>query len=47
MELTASLAELLEEREHLLEIAQWRFGSPATAERVVQETYRRRYALPP
>ncbi|TDD30023.1 hypothetical protein E1218_02545 [Kribbella turkmenica] len=47
MEVTASLAELLEEREHLLEIAQWRFGSPATAERVVQETYRRWYALAP
>lgn len=47
MEVTATLAELLEEREHLLEIAQWRFGSPATAERVVQETYRRWYALDP
>ncbi|WP_433165349.1 hypothetical protein [Kribbella sp. CA-247076] len=47
MEVTASLAELLEEREHLLEIAQWRFGSRATAEQVVQETYRRWYALAP
>jgi hypothetical protein len=42
-----TLAELLDEREHLLEIARWRFGSPATADRVVQETYRRWYALDP
>jgi RNA polymerase sigma-70 factor, ECF subfamily len=39
-----TLAELLDEREHLLEIARWRFGS---ADRVVQETYRRWYALDP
>jgi len=47
MEAVESLAELLDEREHLLEIARWRFGSPATADRVVQETYRRWYALDP
>jgi hypothetical protein len=39
-----TLAELLDEREHLLEIARWRSGS---ADRVVQETYRRWYALDP
>jgi hypothetical protein len=42
-----TLTELLEEREQLLEIARWRSGSPATADRVVQETYRRWYALDP
>ncbi|MFG1820316.1 hypothetical protein ACGFIF_41615 [Kribbella sp. NPDC049174] len=47
METVESLAELLDEREHLLEIARWRFGSPATADRIVQETYRRWYALDP
>ncbi|MGI5286361.1 hypothetical protein ACQEVF_23885 [Nonomuraea polychroma] len=40
-----SLAELLEERQHLLKIALWMFGSAVTAERIVQETYRRGYAL--
>lgn len=39
-----TLAELLDEREHLLEIARWRFGP---ADRVVQETYRRWHALDP
>jgi RNA polymerase sigma-70 factor (ECF subfamily) len=40
-----SLAEMLDERRHLLEIALWMFGSAATADRIVQETYRRWYAL--
>ncbi|MGP3961986.1 hypothetical protein ACTWPT_38965 [Nonomuraea sp. 3N208] len=40
-----SLAEMLDERQHLLEIALWMFGSPVTADRIVQETYRRWYAL--
>jgi RNA polymerase sigma-70 factor (ECF subfamily) len=40
-----SLAEMLDEREHLLDIALWMFGSTETAERIVQETYRRWYAL--
>ncbi len=47
METVESLADLLDEREHLLEIARWRFGSGGTADRVVQETYRRWYALDP
>ncbi|GAA3592883.1 RNA polymerase sigma factor [Nonomuraea rosea] len=40
-----TLAEMLDERQHLLEIARWMFGSPVTADRIVQETYRRWYAL--
>jgi RNA polymerase sigma-70 factor (ECF subfamily) len=40
----ASLAEMLDERRHLLEIAEWMFGA-ATADQVVHETYRRWYAL--
>ncbi|MEU6998721.1 hypothetical protein [Nonomuraea sp. NPDC046570] len=40
-----SLAEMLDERQHLLEIALWMFGSEVTADHVVQETYRRWYAL--
>ncbi|MEV0388496.1 nuclear transport factor 2 family protein [Nonomuraea sp. NPDC050643] len=40
-----SLAEMLDERQHLLDIALWMFGSAATAERIVHETYRRWYAL--
>ncbi|GAA1281855.1 hypothetical protein Psi02_38010 [Planotetraspora silvatica] len=40
-----SLAEMLDERRHLLEIALWMFGSAATADLIVQETYRRWYAL--
>jgi RNA polymerase sigma-70 factor, ECF subfamily len=40
-----SLAEMLDERQHLLEIALWIFGSAATADRIVQETYRRWYDL--
>ncbi|MEU7855897.1 hypothetical protein [Nonomuraea sp. NPDC049141] len=40
-----TLAEMLDERQHLLEIALWMFGSEITADRIVQETYRRWYAL--
>jgi RNA polymerase sigma-70 factor (ECF subfamily) len=40
-----SLAEMLDERQHLLEIALWIFGSATTADRIVQETYHRWYAL--
>ncbi|MFI9839202.1 hypothetical protein ACIHFD_19355 [Nonomuraea sp. NPDC051941] len=40
-----TLAEMLDERQHLLEIALWMFGSESTADRIVQETYRRWYAL--
>jgi RNA polymerase sigma-70 factor (ECF subfamily) len=40
----ASLAEMLDERRHLLEIATWMFGA-ATADEIVQETYRRWYTL--
>ncbi len=40
-----TLAEMLDERQHLLEIALWMFGSEVTADRIVQETYRRWYAL--
>ncbi|MEV1244269.1 hypothetical protein ACIBO2_37165 [Nonomuraea sp. NPDC050022] len=36
---------MLDERQHLLEIALWMFGSDTTADHVVQETYRRWYAL--
>ncbi|MFI6677211.1 nuclear transport factor 2 family protein [Kribbella sp. NPDC050470] len=41
----ASLADMLDERRHLLEIALWIFGSAATADWIVQETYRRWYDL--
>lgn len=40
-----SLAEMLDERRHLLGIAMWLFDSAGTAEWLVQETYRRWYAL--
>ncbi|MFI7108188.1 sigma factor [Nonomuraea sp. NPDC050227] len=40
-----SLAEMLDERQHLLGIALSMFGSDTTADHVVQETYRRWYAL--
>ncbi|MGW7477061.1 hypothetical protein ACWGH8_00585 [Nonomuraea muscovyensis] len=40
-----SLAEMLDERQHLLGIALCMFGSDTTADHVVQETYRRWYAL--
>ncbi|GAA0250374.1 RNA polymerase sigma factor [Actinomadura nitritigenes] len=41
---TVSLAEMLDERRHLLDIAEWMFGADA-ADRIVHETYRRWYAL--
>ncbi|MFB4299842.1 hypothetical protein [Actinomadura sp. NTSP31] len=41
---TVSLAEMLDERRHLLDVAEWMFG-PDAADRVVHETYRRWYAL--
>lgn len=40
-----TIAEMLDERHHLLEIALWMFGSAATADEIVHETYRRWYAL--
>lgn len=43
--MSESLAELLDERRHLLDIAMWLFESAGTAEWLVQETYRRWYAL--
>jgi hypothetical protein len=42
---SVSLAELLDERRHLLDIAMWLFDSAGTADWLVQETYRRWYAL--
>ncbi|ROO85379.1 RNA polymerase sigma-70 factor (ECF subfamily) [Actinocorallia herbida] len=39
-----SLAEMLDERRHLLEIATWLFD-PAAADEIVHATYRRWYAL--
>ncbi|MGW3771943.1 nuclear transport factor 2 family protein [Actinomadura verrucosospora] len=41
----ASLAEMLDERRHLVDIATWMFGSATAAEEIVQETYRRWYVL--
>ena len=43
--MSESLAELLDERRHLLDIALWLFDSAGTAEWLVRETYRRWYAL--
>ncbi len=40
-----SLAELLDERGHLLGIATWMFDSAEIAENIVQETHRRWYSL--
>jgi RNA polymerase sigma-70 factor, ECF subfamily len=40
------IAELLDERRHLLDVAHWMLGSPGEAESVVDETYRRWYGLP-
>ncbi|WP_083949941.1 sigma factor [Herbidospora yilanensis] len=40
-----SLAEMLDERRHLIDIATWLFGSETAADQIVQETYRRWYAL--
>jgi RNA polymerase sigma-70 factor (ECF subfamily) len=42
----APIAELLEERRYLLDVAYWMLGSPSEAESVVDETYRRWYRLP-
>ncbi|MFI6492346.1 hypothetical protein [Streptomyces sp. NPDC050564] len=39
------IAELLEERRYLLDVAYWMLGSPREAESVVDETYRRWYGL--
>jgi RNA polymerase sigma-70 factor (ECF subfamily) len=39
------IAELLDERRHLLDVASWMLGSPNEAEGVVDETYRRWYGL--
>ncbi|HEU5024218.1 MAG TPA: hypothetical protein VFV01_04800 [Spirillospora sp.] len=41
---TVSLAEMLDERRHLLDLAEGMFGADA-ADRIVHETYRRWYAL--
>jgi hypothetical protein len=41
---TVSLAEMLDERRHLLDISEWMFGTDV-ADRIVHETYRRWYAL--
>ncbi|MGW3629961.1 RNA polymerase subunit sigma [Streptomyces sp. NPDC005122] len=40
------LAELLDERRYLLDVACWMLGGAGAAERVVDETYRRWYGLP-
>ncbi|MFJ8787748.1 RNA polymerase subunit sigma [Streptomyces sp. NPDC102462] len=40
------IAELLDERRHLLDVAHWMLGDGSAAESVVDETYRRWYALP-
>ncbi|MEU9291780.1 RNA polymerase subunit sigma, partial [Streptomyces sp. NPDC048275] len=39
------IAELLDERRYLLDVAYWMLGSPGEAESVVDETYRRWYGL--
>jgi len=39
------IAELLDERRYLLDVAFWMLGSPREAERVVDEAYRRWYGL--
>ncbi|WP_033324226.1 RNA polymerase sigma factor [Streptomyces yerevanensis] len=39
------LAELLDERRHLVEVAHWMLGSRVTAERVADEAYREWYGL--
>ncbi|WP_028803987.1 RNA polymerase sigma factor [Streptomyces sp. 142MFCol3.1] len=40
------IVELLDERRHLLDVAQWMLGSSTEAESVIDETYRRWYGLP-
>jgi RNA polymerase sigma-70 factor (ECF subfamily) len=42
---TVPIAELLDERRHLLEVAHWMLGSPVAAERVIDEAYREWYGL--
>ncbi|MFJ2374575.1 RNA polymerase subunit sigma [Streptomyces sp. NPDC087769] len=39
------IADLLEERRHLLDVAYWMLGSGGVAESVIDETYRRWYGL--
>ncbi|GLX96521.1 sigma factor [Herbidospora sp. NBRC 101105] len=43
--MTDSLTEMLDERRHLIDVATWLFGSETAADQIVQETYRRWYAL--
>ncbi|WP_369275002.1 RNA polymerase subunit sigma [Streptomyces sp. R11] len=43
---TVPIAELLDERRHLLHVAYWMLGSSRAAERVIDETYRRWFELP-
>ncbi|MCQ4199584.1 RNA polymerase subunit sigma [Streptomyces coelicoflavus] len=42
---TTPLAELLDERQHLIDVARWMLGTGPTAEEAVTETYRRWYGL--
>ncbi|MGX1267950.1 RNA polymerase subunit sigma [Streptomyces phaeoluteigriseus] len=42
---TAPIAELLDERQHLLDVARWMLGNETAAEDAVTETYRRWYTL--
>ncbi len=42
---SVSVAELLDERRHLLEVTYWMLGNSREAESVVGETYRRWYGL--
>lgn len=42
---TTPLAELLDERQHLIDVARWMLGAGPTAEEAVTETYRRWYGL--
>ncbi|GGS99610.1 RNA polymerase subunit sigma [Streptomyces chromofuscus] len=42
---TMPIAELLDERRHLLEVAHWMLGSRIAAERVIDEAYREWYGL--
>lgn len=44
-ESAGTLAEMLDERRRLFEVAVWMSGSVEGADRIVQETYRRWYAL--
>ncbi|MGO4431318.1 RNA polymerase subunit sigma, partial [Streptomyces sp. MCAF7] len=39
------IAELLDERRYLLDVAYWMLGSGGAAESVIDETYRRWYGL--